>query len=267
MAETPGIRQRTAWVAGSGVRWHVAGEGAPLILVHGLAGSWRWWERALTDLAQRYECHMLDLPRFGAALHPDNTAEWIAGWLAAARLGPVSVVGHSLGGAAATGLAAARPEAVQALVLVAPVGLPTGRRPAGYALPLLTALATSRPRFVRRLATDALRAGPESLLRGAFYAVRADVRERAREVQVPTLVVWGERDSLVPAGLAGEWRRAIPHARLVLLPHTGHVPMVERPRVFTAALEEFLDDPGDVRRRGPVGGVRRAGDHGQTPVG
>jgi pimeloyl-ACP methyl ester carboxylesterase len=125
----------------------------------------------------------------------------------------------------------------------------------------MTAVATSRPRFARRLGIDVLRAGPASILRGALYAVRADVRERARDVRVPTLLVWGERDPLVPPELAGEWQRAIPHARLVLLPHTGHVPMVEQPRAFAAALEEFLDDPGDLRGRGPVRRVRLAGDH------
>jgi pimeloyl-ACP methyl ester carboxylesterase len=261
------VRPRSARVGAGLVRWHAAGQGPPLVLVHGLAGSWRWWERALPDLARQHECHMLDLPRFGAALHPDDTAEWIAGWLEAVGLGAGCLVGHSLGGAAAASLVAHRPGAVDALVLVAPVGVPTGRRPAGYALPLLTALATSRPRFARRLGTDLLRAGPASLLRGALYAVRADVRERARDVHLPTLLVWGERDPLVPAELAEEWRRAIPHARLVLIPRTGHVPMLERPQAFAAALEEFLDDARDLRGRGPVRHVRLPGDHPQAPVG
>jgi pimeloyl-ACP methyl ester carboxylesterase len=249
------------------VSWHAAGDGPPIVLVHGLAGSWRWWERTLPELARGHECHMLDLPRFGAALRPEGTAQWIGRWLDAAGLGPGCLVGHSLGGAAATGLAARRPGSVEALVLVAPVGMPTGRRPAGYALPLLTAVATSRPRFVRRLGTDVIRAGPASLLRGALYAVRADVRERAHDVHVPTLLVWGERDPLVPAALAGEWQRAIPQARTVLLPRTGHVPMVEQPQMFTAALQEFLDDPRDVRRRGPVRGVGLPADHRQPSVG
>jgi pimeloyl-ACP methyl ester carboxylesterase len=261
------VRRCTAQIDGRPVRWHVAGEGPPLILVHGLAGSWRWWEQALPDLAPRHECHMVDVPRFGAALRPDQTADWIAGWLEAAGLGAGCLVGHSLGGAAATSLAAGRPGAVEELVLVAPVGVPTGRRPAAYALPLLTAAATSRPRFARRLGTDVLRAGPSSLLRGALYAVRADLRERAREVRVPTLLVWGERDPLMPPELAEEWRRAIPHARLVLLPHAGHVPMVEQPHAFTAVLEEFLDDPRHLRRGGEVGGVGLARNDGQTPIG
>jgi pimeloyl-ACP methyl ester carboxylesterase len=260
------VRRCSARVDGRLVRWHAAGEGPPLVLVHGLAGSWRWWQPALPDLARRHECHMVDIPRFGAALRPDGTAEWIARWVEAAGLTPGCVVGHSLGGAAVTSLAASRPEAVEDLVLVSPVGVPTGRRPAGYAVPLLMALRTSRPRFASRLGTDALRAGPASLLRGALYAVRADVRERAQEVRVPTLLVWGERDPLVPAALAGEWQRAIPQARVVLLPRTGHVPMYERPRAFTAALEEFLDDPRDLRRRRPVGRVRLPGDDRQAPV-
>jgi pimeloyl-ACP methyl ester carboxylesterase len=93
------------------------------------------------------------------------------------------------------------------------------------------------------------------------------VREQAREVRVPTLLVWGERDPLVPAALAGVWQRAIPQTCLVLLPRTGHVPMFERPRAFTAALEEFLDDPRDLLRRGPVRRVRLPRDHRQAPVG
>ncbi|HET7045403.1 MAG TPA: alpha/beta fold hydrolase [Gaiellaceae bacterium] len=236
---------RTATVRGREVRWRVEGAGEPLVLVHGLSGSGRWWEAVLPPLVARHACHLLDVPRFGAALHPDGVAGWLGDWADAAGLRRFLLAGHSLGGAAAARLAAARPELVEALVLVAAAGMPSGRRLAGYALPLAAALRTSSPAFLRRLTADALRTGPDALLRGALYAARADVREEARAIRAPTLLVWGDRDPLVPPALAQEWLRAIPHARLVTLAGAGHVPMVERPAELAAELLSFLDEPGD----------------------
>ena len=240
---------RTAKVRGSSVRWRVEGEGDPLVLVHGLAGSARWWDATLPRLARSRECHLVDVPRFGAALRPDGVAGWLADWAAAAGLHRFAVAGHSLGGAAAARLAAARPELVEALVLVSAVGMPSGRRLEGYALPLLASLRGARRSFLGRLALDAVRSGPDALLRGALYATRCDVREQAREIRVPTLLVWGDRDPLVPAALAREWLRAIPHARLVTLRGAGHVPMVERPAELAEALAAFLDEARDLVRR------------------
>src|SRR4051812_48954967 len=109
---------REARVRGTRVRWRAAGAGPPLVLVHGLSGSSRWWDPVLPGLAERYECHVLDVPRFGASFRPDEAAEWVAAWADAAALDGIRLVGHSLGGAAAARLAALRPELVEALVLV-----------------------------------------------------------------------------------------------------------------------------------------------------
>jgi pimeloyl-ACP methyl ester carboxylesterase len=236
------------------------------VLLHGLAGSSHWWSAVLPRLAERHGCHLVDVPRFGAALRPGETAEWVAAWMDAAGLERVRLVGHSIGGAAAARLAALRPERVEALALVSPAGMPTGRRLAGYALPLLAAVRTATPGFLVRLSVDAARAGPAAIVLGGLYAARADVREQARAVRAPTLLVWGDRDPLVPFALADEWRHALPSARLVVLHGVGHVPMVERPLEFAEALGEFLDQPGDLVSGVPVGGVRRAADDVQPPA-
>jgi pimeloyl-ACP methyl ester carboxylesterase len=259
------LEHRETEVRGAPVRWRVAGQGPPLVLIHGLSGSSRWWSGVLPTLAGRYACHLLDVPRFGAALRPDETADWLADWMDAAGLGNARLVGHSMGGAAAARLAARRPERVEALVLVSPVGMPSGRRAAGYVLPLLSALRMARPRFLATLGLDAVRAGPGAVARGGLYAARADVREEAQAIRAPTLLVWGDHDPLVPAALADAWVQAVPSARLVVLRGAGHVPMVERPEQFAAALCEFLDQPGDLAGRVPVGGVRRPADDVQTP--
>jgi pimeloyl-ACP methyl ester carboxylesterase len=245
---------------------HVVGEGEPLVLVHGLSGSRRWWDAVLPALSARYACHLLDVPRFGTAFRPEQTAAWLGEYADEAGLRGIRLVGHSLGGAAAARLAALRPELVRALVLVSAAGMPSGRRPGGFALPLVAALRTTTPSFLARLTADALRTGPDALVRGWLYAARVDVREQARAISAPTLLVWGDRDTLVPSALADEWRRAIPQARLVVLEGVGHVPMVEQPDAFAQALLDFLDEPGDVVRRGPVGRVGSAGDDREPPA-
>jgi len=249
---------------GRRVRWRTTGAGPPLVLVHGLSGSARWWASVSPTLAERYETHLLDLPPFGSALQPDRVSEWLAVWADTVGIRRLRLAGHSLGGAAAAGLAAAEPDRVEALALVAPTGIRSGRRLVGYALPLVTALRDAGPAFVATLALDALRGGPESLVRGALYASGADIRERARSIRAPTLLVWGARDPLVPPALAEEWQRAIPHARLVTLAGVGHVPMVERPDELAAVLRDFFDESCDDVGGGPVRGVRSAGDDGET---
>jgi len=259
------IETREARVGGSITRWRVAGNGPPLVLVHGLSASSRWWSAVLPPLTEGYSCHLVDVPRFGAALRPDETAEWLGTWMDAAGLRRVRLAGHSMGAAAAARFAALRPELVEALVLVSPVGMPSKRRVTGYVLPLLDALRMTTPRFLATLCVDALRAGPGAIVRGGLYAARADLRDQARAIRAPTLLVWGDRDPVAPFSLADEWRRALPSAQLVVLRGVGHVPMVERPRELSEVLREFLDEPGNLVGGRPMSGVRRAPDDDEPP--
>lgn len=200
------------------------------VLVHGLAGSSRWWRELEPRLAE-LGVDAVDLPRLPSA----ELEEWLA-----ARLEPrASLVAHSLGGLLAARIAARRPELVDRLVLIAPVGIPL-RGVLAHAVPLGLTLLQVRPRFAAVVARDALRAGPTRLLAGAWSAVRDDVRSDLSAVRAPTLLVWGERDRLVPARNARAWASALPDARVELVPRAGHVPMVERPEELSRLLREFL---------------------------
>ena len=240
-------------VAGEPVRWRVAGSGPPLVLVHGLAGSWRWWRPVLGPLAAAHELHLVDLPRARgiARSHGGDTVAWLSDWLEAAGVSPTSVLGHSLGGLTAVQLAARDPMRVDRVVLVAPVGVPTGRGLVGHTVPLAAALVRTRPALLPRLAGDALRTGPSSLLRGALDATRADLRADLGRVRAPTLLVWGERDALIPPAAADAWRAGLPDARLVRLPRAGHIPMWEEPAAFADAVLGFLQEPLDQRADAP----------------
>ena len=236
-------RVRTALVGGRRCRWREAGSGPPLVLVHGLAGSWRWWRQVVPTLAAERTVLLVDLPGFGGLPRArrfdlDGSVEWLAGWWEQAELGAADVVGHSLGGLLCARLAARHPETVRRLVLVAPAGLP-GRTAVGATAPLLRALLASRPRFLALLALDAARSGPVTIGTAALAVLAADLRADLASVRAPTLVLRGRKDHLVPHAHAEELARAQPDGRVRVL-EAGHVPMVEQPEELSRELLGFL---------------------------
>ncbi|HWN20676.1 MAG TPA: alpha/beta fold hydrolase [Gaiellaceae bacterium] len=237
---------RTALVGGRRCRWREAGSGPPLVLVHGLAGSWRWWRPVLPMLAAERTVHLVDLPGFGRLpgvrpFDPDASVEWLARWSEAAEIGPADLVGHSLGGLLCARLAARHPETVRRLVLVAPAGLP-GRTAVRSTAPLLRVLFASRPRFLALLASDAARSGPVTIGTAARALLAADARSDLAAVRTRTLVLAGARDHLVPLAHAQELAQALPDGRVRVL-DAGHVPMVDRPAELSRELLEFLAEP------------------------
>jgi pimeloyl-ACP methyl ester carboxylesterase len=249
-------------VDGASVRYRAAGTGPPLVLVHGLAGSWRWWSPVWEALAEHRNVFLVDLP-LRRRQPADELSAWLERWLDAAELDRVDVVGHSLGGLVAAELAARRRERVRRLVLVAPAGIPCGLGLFDRSRRLVATLYDVRARLPT-IVGDAARTSPLALLRAAVFASARDLRTELASVRAPTLLVWGEHDRLTPPAIAEQWRRALPGSQLVLLP-CGHVPMWEAPDRLTACLLPFLedqpfDDVGDEIRARVVHGVRFAGD-------
>jgi pimeloyl-ACP methyl ester carboxylesterase len=178
-------------------------------------------------------------------------------------------VGHSLGGLVAAELAAFQPERIQRLALVAPAGIPCGRGLLSRSLRLVETLYDLRERLPT-IVGDALRTGPLDIVRGVAFVSERDLRADLTAVRAPSLLIWGERDRLVPTRIAEEWHEALPGSRLVLLP-CGHVPMWEVPDELAACLLAFLEEqranelPHEIRPR-VMDSVRLAGnDHEPAP--
>jgi pimeloyl-ACP methyl ester carboxylesterase len=185
-------------------------------------------------------------------------------WLAARLDRPSVLVGHSLGGLLAARVAAAHPRKVAGLVLAAPVGAPTLRSLPAYAAGLARTLRSAPPSLLGTVLADAARAGPAALALGSWFATREVF---AGEIGAPTLLVWGENDRLVPVGLAEEWQRLVPHARLEVVPGAGHMPMLEAPSAFADLLLQFLDELRDDARMGPLHGVGSTGNDDEPTAG
>ena len=228
------------------VYYQVVGEGEPIILIHGLAGSSRWWMRNIPALAEHYQVYLIDLPGFGTMRHfrrrfgLDEVATGIVSWMEAVGIQQASLVGHSMGGYICLWIAAHYPERVKCMVLVSPAGIPRVRSLFGYAIPLLVAIRHLTLRFFLLLVSDSLRAGPVTLLRAAQDLLTKDIRDCLKDIRAPTLLVWGEHDSLVPPVLGDVLCQEIQHARLLILQKASHVGMFDRPEQFNTAVLAFL---------------------------
>jgi pimeloyl-ACP methyl ester carboxylesterase len=240
------IDERQVMVNGLPVTYRVAGDGDPVVLVHGLAGSLRWWTSTVPALATRYRVYLVDLPGFGemrrfpGGFVLKDAAEWLVGWMRALNLPGVHLIGHSMGAYISLHLAANEPGAVNCMVLVDAAGVPTGRSVLGHVWPLMQETLLSSPSLLPLMVRDAMRAGPSTLWRAAGDLLAQDVRQDARMVQSPTLLVWGENDALVPPSLGYALREEISGSRLCVIRGSRHVPMLDRPEVLNRIILAFL---------------------------
>lgn len=234
------------------MRYEVHGAGDPLVLIHGLAGSGAWWARNIPALSRERSVYVLDLPGFGFSRQLRNEFSvaaghvWLASFLTAVGLERVSLIGHSMGGLIAAMFAARWPEKVDRLVLAAPsIGLSrTSFR--SHLLPVMKAGCYTRPQFLPRLLWDTARTGPTTLIRSARELLKFnadhDCHRELRAITAPSLLIWGERDILVPASLAHPVASTIPNSRLHVIPRAGHVVMCERPEDFNNSVLRFLSE-------------------------
>jgi pimeloyl-ACP methyl ester carboxylesterase len=253
------------------------GDGPPVVFIHGLGGNWQNWLENLPTSAQRRRVLALDLPGFGMSPVPadgisiSSYGRLVDAWLDRLGVGPVAVVGNSMGGFVGAELAIQFPGRVERLVLAAAAGISITnlrRRPMmtfARVTAALGALTASRSRDIivrnrlrhvvlstivrhpSRLAPDLLceimrGSGKSGYVDALEALVSYDFRDSLGDIRCPTLIVWGREDMLVPVRDAAEFERLIPSSRQIVMEDTGHVPMLERPDAFNRCLLGFLDE-------------------------
>lgn len=234
-------------IGGAAIHYECVGAGEPLVLLHGLSGSTRWWSRNVPELARSHRVYTIDLIGFGRSrgrrrflLH--QARELVHDWWERLRLGPGAVIGHSMGGRIAAEFAAADPTRVRRLVLV---NAAMRLQRVGFhrhAWGLFRELPRVPPSLMPIVVTDTFRAGPFNTLRASYDLGTADMTVELAAIRASTLIVWGERDRVVPIEVGLAIHEQMPGSRLVMLP-AGHVPMWERPAEFNRVVGEFLAEP------------------------
>jgi pimeloyl-ACP methyl ester carboxylesterase len=261
---------------------------ATVLLVHGLGGNWTVWLETLPALAREHRVIAVDLPGFGGSppagdgISIPGYARTLERFCERLELGPLAIVGNSLGGWVAAEFVLRAPERVSRLVLADAAGIVPTRLERLKAVSLMhgaALMAPLAPRFrssvaARRrlrgmalrytvaqpanLAADlvymALPAAPDPGFGPAFVAARRSWSDawcdRLTEIECPTLIVWGARDSLLPLRHAREYARRIRGSQLRVIEDAGHVPMLERPGAFNAELLGFLERTSDAAPHG-----------------
>jgi pimeloyl-ACP methyl ester carboxylesterase len=216
-----------------------------LLLLHGYAGSARWWERNLQPLAEAHTVYALDLPGFGAARMSGpytfkRVVSLLATWMDANRIGPASLVGHSMGGQVAMLLAAEHPDRIQSMILLAPAGLPFSGNLIWIGRQAFRSRAGGDMRFTPIVAFGALRAGPRILWQAVQQIRQVDVRPHLTGLTVPTLILWGERDRLIPATNAPILSAAMPHAEIRISLGMGHNIFFDDANLVNEAILAFV---------------------------
>lgn len=225
------------------------GSGPPLVLVHGLAGSSAWWVRNVEALSGRHTVYLVDLPGFGsmrkyAKLFSVRTAaKWLAEVISALHLRRTAVIGHSMGGLIAAMFAAHFPDQVEALVLAAPAISLAHKSVLPFLIPLAKEARYMHPAFLPMLMRDTMRAGLITLLRASRELLAVDMHHELSMVQARSLLIFGQRDSLVPVSLARELQTRIEHSEVLVFPSAGHVLMYDRADLFNDAVLRFLAEP------------------------
>ena len=272
-------RQYRIYYKSAGEPKRVGDETAPpLVFLHGFGASSFAWRHNLAVLAEHHKVAALDLLGSGKSdkprvdYSPDIWVNLVNEFARAQGYRKITLIGNGLGGLIAAEFALKFPDKVDKLVLVDPLGqsyqLSRGRR-------LLNARLLGGPAFrllfrksnVTSILKDSIYSDAEKvtdevaegyyrpfLSPGATDAYRRIGREipqwkvgdRFKEINVPTLIVWGENDSITPVEDAVELNKLIPNSTLVTIPGAGHCPHEESPAQFNEALIRYLKRPGGV---------------------
>ena len=256
--------QQTVTVHGHKIAYYEAGKGNAVILIHGLGADSHHWAANIGALSQNFRVIVLDQIGYGQSDKPlmrytvKNFADYLHGFLQALQIPKASLVGNSLGGWVALDFTVRHPQGVEKLVLVDAAGLrptaalriPEGRREK------LTPLTTHW--FFDLLAANkewaTIDLGPNAFERhvhnGDSYTVASSVAEmitgrefeekKLDKVHVPTLIIWGREDLLIPLAMGEQLHKEIAGSQMIVIDGTGHIPMLGKPAEFNEAVTKFL---------------------------
>lgn len=269
------------FVALDGMQVHLRDQGprddpTPIVLLHGTSASLHTWEGWVAALQNKRRVISLDLPGFGlTGPFPDGDyrmahySAFLANVLDLLQVPRAVVAGNSFGGQLAWQFALDHPQRVERLVLVDAAGYPRNATsiPIGFRLAQIPVLAPLMDNLLPRAMIEAslrnvygdpsqvsdelidryyeltLRAGNRQALRQRFtQADGGSGYTRIAELNVPTLIIWGGRDQLIPPVNAERFQRDIEGSRVVLFDDLGHVPQEEDPARTVAVLQTFLNE-------------------------
>ncbi|OGO30432.1 MAG: hypothetical protein A2Z29_05200 [Chloroflexi bacterium RBG_16_56_11] len=256
------IENRTITIDGLDINYYRAGHGEPLVVIHGGGGDARTWWKNIRELADKYTVYAPDLPGYGGSEPLDGRyyipelSDFIGKFTASLGLEKFYLIGHSLGGGIALNYALESPQKIKKLVLVSSLCL--GREIAFwvrlFSLPaLVKSVGMMFVGILKGLNWLARHLNPAAYimpLSPASVAVGGNITtfrqqtlvldDRLPEINMPTLLVWGSRDPIVPVKQAYRAAAAIPDCRVKVFEKRGHNVHRDELQAFSRLITGFL---------------------------
>jgi pimeloyl-ACP methyl ester carboxylesterase len=256
------IQSRNIKVDGLDVHYYTAGEGEPLLVIHGGAGDARSWWGNIQDLSQKYRVYAPDLPGYGASqplngnYYIPELADFINKFTKFLKLKKFNIIGHSMGGGIALDYVLKFPGKVKKLILVSSLGL--GREVALWlrliSLPMVIKILGSLVgRIIQFLGWMLGQSNPFELVLPVspvfvrigtsianFHQQNFVLEKYLSKIKIPTMLIWGGRDPVVPVKTAYRAVKEFPNARLMVFKHSGHNVHREQLKNFSRLIYEFI---------------------------
>ena len=218
----------------------------PIVLLHGLGVSGEYWMPTARLLARHFRIIVPDLPGFGRSDKPPRAldigelAEAIASWMDVMEIDRAVLIGNSMGCQVAVRLAIAQPDRVSRLILQGMTIDPDARSAGKQMARLLADGFVEPPSLLPVVVRDYLRVGFRGLWDTLQHSLDDPIEQNLTRLDVPTLVVRGERDPIVPQRWAETSARLVPDGHLVVIPAAAHALNFGRPAAFTRVIREFI---------------------------
>lgn len=253
------IRDDSIRLEGETLHWYEAGQGAPLVLLHGGGGTGRAFLAQLTHLSTHgWRVLAPDMPGFGKSdwfarvQQIQDISPILFEWLDALSLSEAVIGGNSMGGRVAMSMASHHPERIPGLIILDSVGLhlpgvpvinPLTLPASSYTSGLVYDPARYKARTPYRTLDDAreLNRGRASFARYLEGGqIRPDPELDLGRLTMPSLLIWGREDHIVPLDYGQALHRALPNSELLIIDACGHLPHIEEPDIANRAILEFL---------------------------
>lgn len=239
-----------------GFRYHEAGDGPVILLLHGLFGALSNFAHLIDDFSDKYRVCIPLLPLFD--LPKDDTSvtgllKYVSDFIEYKRYTDVVIIGNSLGGHIALLYAVDNQPNIKGMVLTGSSGLfedslgNTYPRKSDYEyIKAKTAETFYNPEMATKELVDEVfdivntREKALSVLYLAKSALRHNLSENVSQIKVPVLLIWGKADTITPPFVGEEFHRLLPDSELHILENSGHAPMMEQPAEFNVLLSNFL---------------------------
>jgi pimeloyl-ACP methyl ester carboxylesterase len=212
------------------------GNGFPLVLLHGGANDWRGWKKNIVALAQRYRVIAPDVVGFGRSDKSksiygiDDFVNYLWGFVSALNIERMHLAGHSLGGRIALEFACHYPNKVEKLIPVAPFGF--GRLSTwGFILGVIS--YWGRKLFFKKRSYPTL---DIDYSKDGFK----EFMEKLKNVEVPAMIIWGEKDPYLPVKQAYIANSTLSNSRVEVMRQCRHIPQSEEHDIFNKLVLDFL---------------------------